>query len=125
MTRSGKWSNSMTKKLYHLKNQFGINKQWFKKWDVGVDFPYGESDRLNELLARRTQYYNLEEIEHISEWLITDHHECVQDNQTDGFSPLEVYTVLKYLDKVDKICQKIREERKRIKSLKAIEKWSG
>tara|TARA_Y100000310_G_C20309325_1_gene635497 strand:+ start:341 stop:676 length:336 start_codon:yes stop_codon:yes gene_type:complete len=96
---------------YHLRNDFGINKHGLKKQckELEVFYIKPEGKKLEELLKRRTQYYTLEEVKEITDWMITDHHDTVDWFGTDDYSGVEVYQTRKYMDKVDRIYKKIEK----------------
>lgn len=84
-------------KLFHLKNDLGINKSVVKKSyeDDGGHLPPNEHtergfDEVRYLLNKRTQNYTREEAICLVDCYMSSHDFCVIDNY-DDFAPIEVY----------------------------------
>lgn len=84
-------------KLFHLKDDLGINKLSVRKSyeNDGEHLPENEHtergfDRVRDLLNKRTQLYNREDSEVLVDCYMSSHDFCVLDN-SDDFSSIEVY----------------------------------
>ena len=84
-------------KLFHLKDDLGINKSAVRKSyeNDGEHLPANEHtergfDEVRDLLNKRTQNYTKEESICLVECYMSSHDLCVIDNHYD-FPPIEVY----------------------------------
>jgi len=103
----------VTEKLFHLKNDLGINKSSVKKSYEADGEHLSERehtergfDIIRELLNRRTQNYTKEEATHLVECYMTSHDYCVIDNHYD-FEPIEVYQAEQKMERYNLAIKKL------------------
>ena len=97
----------------HLKNDLGINKSAiFKSYDQDgsylsdVEQKERGFDKIKNLLDKRTQKYTKEECRILIDGYLTSHDDCVMDN-SDDFTPLEVYQANEKYKRYEKAINKL------------------
>ena len=97
--------------MFSLKKDIGISKMSIRKAiDEFAECADRDDERWEQaldamtLLHIRGDQYTKEEVSDLISWYVTPHDECVEENPED-FSNVEVYTVEKKMQRLDKAMQ--------------------